>query len=40
MIVAGEATTGFEVNEKVDNEEFDAVLLDISLPGKNGIETS
>ncbi len=39
MIVAGEAANGYEVNEKVENEEFDVVLLDISLPGKNGIET-
>jgi two-component system invasion response regulator UvrY len=39
MIVAGEAANGYEVNEKVENEEFDAILLDIALPGKNGIET-
>jgi DNA-binding NarL/FixJ family response regulator len=39
MIVAGEAANGYEVNEKIESEEFDVVLLDIALPGKNGIET-
>jgi two-component system invasion response regulator UvrY len=38
MIVAGEAADGWEVIEKAGNKGYDAVLLDISLPGKNGIE--
>jgi DNA-binding NarL/FixJ family response regulator len=36
--VAGEASSGREALEKVDKEEFDVVLLDISLPDRSGLE--
>jgi DNA-binding NarL/FixJ family response regulator len=38
MQVTAEASTGDEVIEKVRREEFDVVLLDISMPNKNGID--
>ncbi len=38
MQVAGEAATGDEVIAKVRSEDFDVVLLDISMPQKNGID--
>jgi DNA-binding NarL/FixJ family response regulator len=38
MRVAGEAATGDEVIAKVRREDFDVVLLDISMPQKNGID--
>jgi DNA-binding NarL/FixJ family response regulator len=38
MLVTAEASTGDEVIEKVRREEFDVVLLDISMPNKNGID--
>jgi DNA-binding NarL/FixJ family response regulator len=36
--VVGEASTGLEVLEQVAAQSWDVVLLDISLPGYNGIE--
>ena len=36
--VSGEASNGQEALEKVWNEEFDVVLLDISMPGRSGID--
>jgi two-component system, NarL family, invasion response regulator UvrY len=36
--VAGEASTGQEALEKIWAEKFDVVILDISLPGRNGLE--
>ena len=39
MQVAGEAATGSEVIALVRTQEFDIVLLDISMPDKNGIDT-
>ncbi|MFQ6615438.1 MAG: response regulator [Fidelibacterota bacterium] len=33
-----EATNGHEVLEKVREDDFDVLLLDISMPGKNGID--
>lgn len=36
--VAGEALTGFEVLEKINRENFDVVVLDLSMPGKDGLE--
>ncbi|MCC6868306.1 MAG: response regulator transcription factor [Burkholderiales bacterium] len=39
MEVAGEAATGSQCIELVRNGEFDVVLLDISMPDKNGIDT-
>lgn len=38
MEVAGEAATGDEVIAKVRAAEYDVVLLDISMPDKNGID--
>ncbi len=39
MQVAGEAATGSEAVALVRAAEFDVVLLDISMPDKNGIDT-
>jgi len=36
--VAGEASTGQETLELVWNNSYDVVILDISLPGRNGLE--
>ena len=38
MMVAGEALDGIDALEKVRSAEFDVVLLDITMPGKTGIE--
>ncbi len=38
LAVAGEATDGQEVLDKLRVEPWDMVLLDITMPGKNGIE--
>ena len=35
--VAGEASTGHEVMDKVQTQDFDIILLDISMPG-NGLD--
>ena len=39
IIVAGEANNGAEVLKKVLKNEYDMVLLDISMPGRDGIDT-
>jgi len=39
MLVAGEATNGREVLEKVRAEAWDVVVLDISMPDHNGLDT-
>jgi len=39
MEVAGEAQTGAQVIEMVRNGTWDVVLLDISMPDQNGIDT-
>ena len=39
MQVAAEARSGDEVINLVRQQEFDVVLLDISMPDKNGIDT-
>ena len=36
--IAGEATNGHEVLERVRQGGFDILLLDLSMPGKSGIE--
>lgn len=36
--VLAEAASGSEVLKKVDEHEFDAVVLDISMPGSDGLE--
>jgi len=38
MVVAGEATSGNEALKMARQTPYDLVLLDISLPGKNGLE--
>ncbi len=37
--VGGEATNGVEALKKIRSEKWDIVLLDISMPEKNGIDT-
>jgi two-component system invasion response regulator UvrY len=39
MVVSGEAADGMETLACVRKDECDVVLLDISMPGKNGIDT-
>jgi len=39
ITIAAEASTGEEAIKKVNNQTFDLVLLDISMPGKNGLQT-
>jgi len=38
VTIVEEASTGFEVIEKVNAEHYDVVLLDISMPGKSGLD--
>ena len=38
MVVAGEATDGQEVLSKIRENDFDIVILDISMPGRNGLD--
>ena len=38
MAVTGEACTGQEVVEKVTRNDFDVLVLDISMPGRNGLD--
>jgi two-component system, NarL family, invasion response regulator UvrY len=38
MVVADEATNGWEVLSKVRTSDYDVVLLDISMPGKDGLD--
>jgi len=38
MVVAGEAATGQQVLEMIRNKEWDLVLLDITMPGINGLD--
>jgi len=38
LVVAGEAENGQDVIEQIRSRKFDVVVLDISLPGKNGLE--
>jgi two-component system invasion response regulator UvrY len=39
LVAAGEATNGHEVIEHVRREDWDMVLLDLAMPGKDGLET-
>ena len=39
IIVAAEASTGQEALDLVEKNKFDLVLMDISMPGKNGLQT-
>jgi two-component system, NarL family, invasion response regulator UvrY len=38
MVVAGEAGRGQEVLERVGKKEYDLILLDIAMPGRDGLE--
>jgi DNA-binding NarL/FixJ family response regulator len=38
MVVAGEANTGQQVLDKVWKKDYDVILLDISMPGRSGID--
>lgn len=38
MVVTGEATNGQEVIDKVQANNYDVILLDISMPGRNGLD--
>ena len=38
MVVADEATNGHEVLDKVSNNEYNVVILDISMPGRGGVD--
>jgi len=38
VFVAGEAGNGQEVLEKVGRKEYDLILLDIAMPGRDGLE--
>ncbi len=38
IIVAGEAANGIEVIEKIKFEKYDLVVLDISMPGRGGLD--
>lgn len=37
--VAGEASNGAELLEKIKTTNYDVVILDISMPGKDGLDT-
>ncbi|GMR19449.1 MAG: response regulator transcription factor [Gammaproteobacteria bacterium] len=39
VAVIGEATNGNEALRKIREQDWDVVILDISMPGKNGLET-
>ena len=38
LVVAGEAASGVEVIKKVRERNWDLLILDMSMPGKNGID--
>ena len=38
IVVTGEASNGQELLKKVRKNDYDVVLLDISMPGRNGID--
>ena len=39
MAVTGEAENGIEALKKIREGEWDVVLLDVSMPGRNGVDT-
>ena len=39
LVVTGEANSGQELLEKIRENEYDVVILDISMPGKDGLDT-
>jgi len=38
LVVAGEAANGVDVMQKVRERDWDVLVLDISMPGRNGLE--
>ena len=38
MIVAGEASNGQELLNKIKEDDYDVVVLDITMPGRNGMD--
>lgn len=38
LVVAGEAANGLDVIQKVRERDWDVLVLDISMPGRNGLE--
>lgn len=38
IVISGEATTGLEALEMVRTSPYDLVLLDITMPGRHGLE--
>lgn len=38
LVVASEASSGHEVIEKVSKNDFDLIVLDIALPGRDGLD--
>ncbi len=38
MTIGGEALNGQEALDRIEAEEFDAVVLDINMPGRDGLE--
>jgi len=38
MVVAGEASNGQELLNKIKEEDYDVVVLDITMPGRNGVD--
>lgn len=38
MVVAGEAANGIEALQEFSNQSYDLVILDISMPGRGGLE--
>lgn len=39
LVVAGEAANGQEVLERLQQEEWDVVILDLAMPGRDGLYT-
>ena len=39
MVVGGEAVDGLEVLDKVRDDHWDVVVLDLTMPGRNGLDT-
>jgi two-component system, NarL family, invasion response regulator UvrY len=39
LVVVDDVSSGFELLDKVRTNQFDVVLLDISMPGKDGLDT-
>ena len=38
MIIAGEASNGQELLNKIKDDDYDVVVLDITMPGRNGMD--